>query len=329
MPAPVGIPARAAGEYGNVRLTGIDHDADGRLSNRDGVLSALVAYVLWGVFPVYFKLVQAVPPTEVLTHRIIWAVPFGALILQVRKQWPEVRQAFSSPSTLFWLALAALLISANWFIYIWAVQQQEVLQASLGYYINPLMYVLVGVLFLKERLRRPQVVSVLLAAIGVSYLTIRGGQFPFVALSLALLFTMYGVIRKQVAVGAMPGLFIETLLLFPFALAWLGWLTMLEQASFAASTTSLSLLLTLAGPLTVVPLLLFAVAARRLTLTVIGFMQFIAPTLQFIVGIFYGEVLTPAHLVCFVCIWVAVAIFSVDAFYRQKRKPPRIESMGA
>jgi chloramphenicol-sensitive protein RarD len=294
------------------------HTAGDRLSNRDGVLSALVAYVLWGVFPVYFKLVQAVSPTEVLAHRIVWAVPFGALILYARRQWPEVRAAFASPSTFFWLALAALFISVNWFIYIWAVQQEEVLQASLGYYINPLMYVLVGVVFLKERLRRPQVVSVLLAAIGVAFLTIKGGQFPFVAVSLALLFTLYGVIRKQVAIGAMPGLFIETLLLFPFAMAWLGWLMMSHQAEFGQGGASISSLLILAGPLTVVPLLLFAIAARRLTLTVIGFMQFIAPTLQFIVGVFYGEVLTAAHLVCFGCIWAAVAIFSVDAYYQQK-----------
>ena len=310
-------------------MTGIPNDLEDRSSSRDGVLSALIAYLLWGIFPVYFKLLQAVPPTEVLTHRIIWAVPFGALILHVRRQWPEVRQAFASPSTLFWLAVAALFISANWLIYIWAVQQQEVLQASLGYYINPLMYVLVGVLFLKERLRRAQFVSVLLAAVGVSYLTVMGGQFPFVAVSLALLFTLYGVIRKQVAVGAMPGLFIETLLLFPFAMAWLAWLMTSQQATFAGSTVSMALLLMLAGPLTVVPLLMFAIAARRLTLTVIGFMQFIAPTLQFIVGIFYGEVLTPAHLVCFGCIWAAVAIFSIDAFYQQKRKPPRIPSAGA
>ena len=300
-----------------------------RESQREGVITALIAYVLWGVFPVYFKLVQAVPPTEVLVHRIVWAVPFGALILHVRSQWPEVRAVFTSPSTLFWLALAALAISVNWFIYIWAVQQEEVLQASLGYYINPLVYVLVGVLFLKERLRRPQVISVLLAAIGVAYLTIKGGQFPLVAVSLALLFTLYGVIRKQVAVGAMPGLFIETLLLFPFAFAWLGWLTIQQQVEFAHGEPSTSFLLVVAGPLTVVPLLLFAIAARRLTLTVIGFMQFIAPTLQFIVGLLYGEVLTPAHVVCFGCIWAAVAIFSVDAYYQQKRKPPRIQSAGA
>ena len=310
-------------------MSTLPDDAAERQFLRDGVLTALIAYVLWGVFPVYFKLVQAVPPTEVLAHRIVWAVPFGALILHVRRQWPEVRNAVASPSTVFWLALAALAISANWFIYIWAVQQEEVLQASLGYYINPLMYVIVGVVFLKERLRRPQVISVLLAVIGVAYLTMRGGQFPFVAVSLALLFTLYGVIRKQVAIGAMPGLFIETLLLFPFAMAWLGWLMLSQQAEFGGTSVSLSLLLALAGPLTVVPLLMFAIAARRLTLTVIGFMQFIAPTLQFIVGIFYGEVLTTAHLVCFGCIWIAVAIFSVDAFYQQKRKPPRIESAGA
>ena len=316
----MGLPARARGEHGIVRLTGTAPSADDRLSNRDGVLSALIAYVLWGVFPVYFKLVQAVSPTEVLAHRIVWAVPFGALILYARKQWPEVRAAFASPSTIFWLALAALFISVNWFIYIWAVQQEEVLQASLGYYINPLMYVLVGVVFLKERLRRPQVVSVLLAAIGVSFLTIKGGQFPFVAVSLALLFTLYGVIRKQVGIGAMPGLFIETLLLFPLAMAWLGWLMISQQAEFGQGGPSISSLLVLAGPLTVVPLLLFAIAARRLTLTVIGFMQFIAPTLQFIVGIFYGEVLTTAHLVCFGCIWAAVAIFSIDAFYQQKSR---------
>jgi chloramphenicol-sensitive protein RarD len=310
-------------------LTDQPDEAAQRLSQREGVMTALIAYVLWGVFPVYFKLVQSVPPTEVLAHRIVWAVPFGALILHVRRQWPEVWKAFTAPATVFWLALAASFISANWFIYIWAVQQGQVLQASLGYYINPLMYVLVGVLFLNERLRRAQVVSVLLAAIGVSYLTIKGGQFPFVAISLALLFTLYGVIRKQVAVGAMPGLFIETLLLFPFAAAWLGWLMISQQAAFGQAGVSISLLLMLAGPLTVVPLLLFAIAARRLTLTVIGFMQFIAPTLQFIVGIFYGEILTPAHLVCFGCIWAAVAIFSIDAFYQQKRKPPRMESVGA
>jgi len=299
-------------------LSSTAHDADERRSRRDGVLSALLAYVLWGVFPVYFKLVTSVPATEVLVHRIVWAVPFGALIIAVRRQWSDVRVAFGSASTIFWLTLTALFISANWLIYIWAVQHNEVLQASLGYYINPLMYVLVGVVFLRERLRRAQLVSVLLAAAGVSYLTINGGQFPFIAVSLALLFTLYGVIRKQVVIGAMPGLFIETLLLLPFALIWLGWLMSSGQSAFSAGGYEMPALLTLAGPLTVLPLLFFAIAARRLTLTTIGFMQFIAPTLQFILGIFYGEVLTTAHVICFACIWTAVLIFSFDAVYQPK-----------
>ena len=298
-------------------------------ASRQGFIAALICYLLWGVFPVYFKLVQAVPPTEVLTHRIIWAVPFGALILHVRKQWGEVRQAFASPSTLFWLTVAALFISTNWLIYIWAVQQAEVLQASLGYYINPLMYVLVGVLFLKERLRRAQFVSVLLAAVGVSYLTIMGGQFPWVAISLALLFTLYGVIRKQVAVGAMPGLFVETVVLAPAAAAWLLVMALGGGAYISSAGAGMTGLLLMAGPLTVIPLLFFALAARRLSLTAIGFMQFIAPTLQFLTGIYYGERLTLPRIVCFGCIWAAVAIFSIDAFYQQKRRPPRSPTPGA
>lgn len=297
--------------------------------HREGLLAALIAYVLWGLFPIYFIIVAAVAPTEILVHRIVWAVPFGALIIHLRRQWPEVRSALSSMKMLMWLALAALFISVNWLIYIWAVLNEQVLQASLGYYINPLMYVLVGIVFLGERLRRAQLVSVLLATIGVGYLTIKGGEFPIIAISLAALFTSYGVIRKQVAVGAMPGLFIETLLLLPLAAAWLIWLMIFGQAAFATAGWSMSALLLLAGPVTVLPLWLFAVGARQLTLTTIGFMQFIAPTLQFIVGIYFGERLTLPHLICFACIWIAVAIFSFDAFYAQNRKPPRAKPVGA
>lgn len=305
-----------------------DELRDHRL-RREGLLAALIAYVLWGLFPVYFIIVATVAPTEILVHRIVWAVPFGALIIHLRHQWTEVRSALASARIVFWLALAALFISVNWLIYIWAVLNEQVLQASLGYYINPLMYVLVGVAFLAERLRRAQMLSVLLAMIGVGYLTVSGGEFPIIAISLAVLFTSYGVIRKQVAVGAMPGLFIETLLLVPFALAWLIWLMMSGQAAFTAAGWSMSALLILAGPVTVVPLLMFAIGARLLTLTTIGFMQFIAPTLQFIVGLYFGEELTGPHLVCFACIWIAVAIFSIDAFYSQNRKPPQARPAGA
>lgn len=301
------------------------HDADSEAQRlrREGLLAALIAYLLWGLFPIYFLIVASVAPVEVLAHRIVWAVPFGALIIHLRRQWSEVRLALISARMMFWLGLAALFISVNWLIYIWAVQNEQVLQTSLGYYINPLMFVLVSVLFLGERLRKPQIISVLLATIGVAYLTITGGEFPIIALSLATLFTLYGVIRKQVAVGAMPGLFVETLLLLPIALGWLIWLMQSEQAAFGTAGWSMSGLLMLAGPVTVVPLLLFAIGARQLTLTTIGFMQFIAPTLQFFIGIYFGEELTMPNLICFVFIWTAVAIFSVDAFYMQNKKPPQ------
>ncbi len=285
---------------------------------KSGVILGLLAYTMWGVFPVYFKWIEMVAPTEVLVHRVVWAVPFGALIIMARRQWRDVRAAFVDRTMLFWLALAALCISVNWLIYIWAVQNERIFEASLGYYINPLMYVAVGVAVLGERLRRFQIVAVVLASIGVAYLTFSGGIFPWVALSLAALFTTYGVIRKQVAIGAMPGLFVETTMLFPFALAWLLVLVATNQASFAAGDTGLSALLMLGGPITVMPLLLFAISAKRLSLTTIGFMQFLAPTLQFFTGLYYGEKLTPAHLVCFGFIWAAVAFFSYDAVRASK-----------
>lgn len=288
---------------------------------RSGVILGLIAYTLWGVFPVYFKWIEAVAPTEVLVHRVVWAVPFGALIIFSRRQWRDVRGAFLDRSMLAWLGLAALCISINWLIYIWAVQNERIFESSLGYYINPLMYVAVGVVFLGERLRKLQMIAVGLAFIGVLYLTLNGGIFPWVALSLAALFTAYGVIRKQVAIGAMPGLFVETSLLFPFAAAWLVVLMLGQDASFAAGDTEMSFLLMMAGPITVVPLLLFAISAKRLTLTTIAFMQFLAPTLQFLTGLYYGEKLTPAHIVCFGLIWVAVIIFSYDAISAGRKKP--------
>ncbi len=289
-------------------------------ASRSGLVAGLIAYSLWGVFPIYFKLVAAVSPAEVLMHRIVWAVPFGALILFLRKQWPEVRRALTHRSTVLWLSLSALLITVNWFIYIWAVINERIFETSLGYYINPLMYVLVGVLFFQERLRALQMFAVVSATIGVSVLAISGGEFPWVALSLGVLFTGYGVIRKRVAVGAMPGLFVETTLLFPFAFVPLVWLVWSGASAISSGETSLNLLLVLAGPVTVMPLLLFAIAARKLTLTTVGFLQYLAPTLQFLTGVYYGEVLTTAHLICFGLIWTAVAMFSVDAL-RATKKP--------
>lgn len=291
--------------------------------DRAGVFAALLAYTLWGIFPVYFKLVGSVVPLEVLGHRVLWSVPFGALIIAGRHQWREVRGALVDRSMLAWLAVAAICISANWFIYIWAVQNERIFETSLGYYINPLMYVAVGVILLGERLHRLQIVAVVLAGSGVLFLAISGGTLPWVALSLAGLFTAYGVIRKQISIGAMPGLFVETLLLFPIALAWLVWLVVHGEASFVSGGGGLKILLLLAGPVTVLPLLFFAIAAKRLTLTTVGFVQFLAPTLQFGTGLYYGEVLTQAHIVCFACIWTAVAIFSYDAL----RMTPRAATL--
>jgi len=287
---------------------------------REGVTAALVCYLIWGVLPVYFKLVQAVSSEEILLHRVIWAVPFGALILHVRRQWPEVRRALSHRAMLGMLATSALFVAVNWYIYIIAVQSDRIFQASLGYYINPLIFVLVGVVFLGETLRRLQLAAVLLAALGVLVLTFSGGEFPFIALSLGVSFTAYGVIRKKVVIGAMPGLFVETVVLAPVALAWLAWLVASGTAVFGQAGTGLSALIVLAGPVTVVPLLFFAVAARRLTLTTIGFMQFIAPTLQFCTGLYFGERLTLPRLVCFACIWIAVTLFSIDAIRQSRRR---------
>lgn len=290
---------------------------------REGIAAGLVAYVLWGFLPIYFKIVEAIPPLEVLAHRIVWAVPFGVPIILARRQWPDVREALLNVRTVGWLTLSALLIAVNWLVYIWAVQQEEIFQASLGYYINPLMYVLVGVVFFKERLRPAQTVAVLLAGGGVTVLALSGSQFPVIALTLATSFTIYGVIRSRVAIGGMPGLFIETLILFPAAVAYLGYITSTGASSFGPDDLPLAGLLMLAGPFTVLPLLAFALAARRLRLSTIGIMQFIAPTMQFFVGLAYGEMLTMAHVVCFALIWTAVVVFSADAFKASRSIPAR------
>ena len=204
-------------------------------------------------------------------------------------------------------------------IYVWAVGADRILEASLGYYINPLMYVLAGVLILREPLRRLQMIAIGLAASGVLVLTIAQGVFPWVALSLAALFTGYGYIRKTIAVGAMPGLFIETAMLSPIALIYLLWLAGKGQGAFTATGAPLDWLLILAGPVTVVPLVCFALSARRLRLVTIGVLQYIGPTFQFLIGLMYGEPFTLAHGICFGLIWLAVAVFSADAWRAQRR----------
>ncbi|MEJ2128834.1 MAG: EamA family transporter RarD [Woeseiaceae bacterium] len=283
-------------------------------------MAGFVAYTLWGFLPVYFKAVIEVSSLEILAHRIIWAVPFGALIITLRRQWPEIRAAFRHRRLMLWLTTSALLIAVNWFVYIIAVATDRIFQASLGYYINPLIFVLFGVAFFGERLRTLQKFAVAMAAIGVAVLTSSGGELPWIALFLGTSFAFYGVIRKRTVIGAMPGLLVETAILAPFALLWLGWMINAGQASFASASPSLTALLLAAGPITVVPLVAFAIAAKRLNLTTVGFMQFLAPSLQFATGIYYGEQLTVPRIICFGCIWIAVAFFSVDAIKESRRR---------
>ena len=303
--------------------------SDDQSAAKEGVFIGLLAYVMWGLLPIYFKIISSIGTTEILAHRIIWAVPFGALIIVFRRQWGEVRRVFLHKANLSWLVLAAICIGFNWLIYVWAVQNEKIFEASLGYYINPLMYVLVGVFFFHEKLRRLQFVAVALAASGVVILTISGDEVPWVSLSLAVLFTIYGVIRKRVPIGAMPGLFVETILLFPLAMAWLIWLMFNGQATFGQTDVEMTSLILLAGPITVLPLLFFAVAARRLPLSTIGFMQFLAPTLQLGAAVYYGEPVTTPLMICFGLIWLAVVFFVYDALRSVKKKPLPIESTGA
>lgn len=288
-------------------------------------MTGLAAYLMWGFLPVYFVIVRNVDPTEVLAHRIIWAVPFGALILSFRRQWAEVGRALTHRAMLGWLSLSAVFIGINWFVYIWAIQDGRILETSLGYYINPLTNMLVGYLFFGERLRRFQAVAVVLATLGVTVLTLSAGKVPWVALFLAVSFSVYAGVRKKVVIGGMPGLFVETVLLMPFATAWFAFLFSSSQMVFASGDASMNFWLMVAGPITALPLLCFALAARRLSLMTIGFMQFLAPTIQFCTGIYFGEDLTTAHIVCFGFIWLAVAFFIFDAFKSAKKKPLREE----
>jgi chloramphenicol-sensitive protein RarD len=272
---------------------------------------------MWGFLPVYFVLVRDVDPTEVLAHRVLWAVPFGALILSFRQQWTEVGRALTHSAMLGWLSLSAVFIGLNWFVYIWAIQDGRILETSLGYYINPLTNMLVGFWLFGERLRRYQKIAVGFATIGVLVLTLAGDEVPWVALFLAVSFTVYAAVRKKVVIGGMPGLFVETVLLLPFALAWFAYLYTSSRLVFGDGNASMTVWLMLAGPITALPLLCFALAARRLSLTTIGFMQFLAPTIQFCTGIYFGEELTIPHMICFGFIWSAVAFFIYDALNKQ------------
>lgn len=286
---------------------------------RLGLICGVAAYTLWGLFPLYLKQLAPATAAEIVAQRILWSVPFGAFILSLRGQWRETLAAVRSARIVALLAVAAVFIAGNWLVYVWAVANNHVLQASLGYYINPLIFIATGVIVLKEKLSRAQIVAVVLAAVGVSVLTFGAGVFPWPSFVLAFSFTAYGYVRKTTPVGAMPGLFIETVLLSPIALLFLIWLQSKGAMALGHHGLRLDVLLFLAGPATVIPLVTFALAARRLSLTTIGFLQYIGPTGQFMLGLYYGEQFTLFHAICFGLIWTALALISIDAIRRNRR----------
>lgn len=287
---------------------------------RRGYALGLTAYVIWGLFPVYFKLLESIPALEIITHRAIWSALFGAALLLVWKHPGWWRELLDNPRRLAVLGASGVLIASNWLVYVWAVNNGHMLEASLGYYINPLINVLLGLLVLRERLRPLQWVAVGLAALGVAQQVWQLGSLPWVSLVLALTFGFYGLIRKQAPVDALPGLVVETWMLLPLALGWLLLFADGPSAHLAFWTTPQALWLAAAGPITLVPLVCFNAAARHLPYATLGFLQYIAPTLVLLQAVLlFGEHLDSTRLVAFGCIWLALVVYSVDIWYRLRR----------
>ena len=280
-------------------------------SRRAGLLFGVGAYLLWGVLPLYFKLLAGVSPTEIVAHRIVWSLVFLALLATLWRRWPAIRAAATTKRVMMTLTVTALLIAVNWLIYIWAVLNGHVLAGSLGYYLNPLVNVLLGVVLLKERLTRGQAAAVALAALGVSVLAVRAADGLWISLTLALSFGLYGFIRKIAPVDALEGLAMETAILAPVSLAYVLWLQQQGMGGFAAHGASTNALLIVGGAVTAIPLLLFNAAAKRLPYSTLGFLQYIAPSLQFLLAVsVFGEPFTGAHALCFGAIWAALLIFA-------------------
>ena len=282
-------------------------------SVRLGFFCALGAYTIWGLLPLYFKALGHIQPELMLAHRIVWSLPTGLVLLAIAGALPELKAALNRKITLG-LTLSALLIALNWLVYIWAVGQDRVLEASLGYYINPLVNVAIGALFLAERLRLMQWSAVGLATIGVIVMAYALGEVPVVALVLCFSFAGYALIRKYLVIDGRAGFVLETAILFPLALIWLFHFSEQGGAVWGHGTPRDIGLLLLAGPLTAFPLILFALAAKRLTFATVGMMQYIGPTLQFLLAtLFFGEVFGPVHGLAFGFIWAALFVFSFDS----------------
>ena len=284
-----------------------------------GVAYAAAAFVVWGIVPIFWKFMAHVPAVEIVMHRIVWTLLFAAVTILALGKWPLLKTALTTPRTLQALAMSGLLIGMNWGLFIWAVNVGRIEETSLGYYINPLVNFLLGTLLLGERLSRVQLAAVGLASAGVLNQAIAVGVVPWVSLTLAVSFGFYGLIRKHVAVESLVGLTVEAIVLTPIALGYLAYLGATGTGMFLTHDRITDALLVLAGPITALPLLMFAVGVRRVKLSTIGFLQYIAPSIALVIAVtMYGEKFTSAHAVTFGLIWLALGLISWEAFRRER-----------
>ena len=282
-----------------------------------GLIAGIACFGTWGLIPIYWKLLATIPATEILAHRFVWTTIFLSIVLSLQKRWRELFDIVRSRRSLIYCLTGGLAIASNWFLFIYAVNIDRVIETSLGYFMTPLMNVLFGAIFLRERLTRWQFASFMLAALGVLNLTFGYGRFPWIAVLLCLSFGLYGLLRKQSGTAAIPGLFIETILLVPFAVIFLIFLQRSGALMFARAGEWLSILLISTGVVTAVPLFWFGYATRHLRLITIGFLQYLSPIGSFFLGVFlYHEPFTRGHLITFILIWIALAVFTGEAVMR-------------
>lgn len=289
-----------------------------------GVLSGVAAYLIWGFLPIYLKSLQSVPALQIMLHRVVWAFAFVLILVLVRRRLAGIFQSLRNRRVILAYTLTAILLAVNWLVYIYGVNSDQVVETSLGYFINPLFSVALGVIFLRERLRFTQWLPIGLATVAVIYLTLQYGSLPWIALALAFSFGMYGLIKKIAPLSAMDSLFVETGILFLPALLYLLFSENQGAGAFGHQGWQLSILLAFSGVVTALPLLLFGRAARSIPLSMLGILQYIAPTVQFLLGVYlYQEDFSGSRLVGFAMIWLALLIFSLEGFYqRRKRTAP-------
>jgi chloramphenicol-sensitive protein RarD len=289
--------------------------------DRGGIAAALAAFIFWGLVPIYYKGLESVSAWEVLAHRVIWSVPVLLVFLLLRDGRAFWRRLRLPPATVGWLLLSGSVLAVNWLVFVWAVANERILDTSLGYFGTPLVNVIMGYLVLKERLTPHQVMAVAMAAAGTLYLAWFLGNPPWVAMTLAVSFGVYGLLRKRLDVGPMLGLLWETLLLFPPALAYVYWLATRSAMDFLHVSPAIDLLLLGSSLATVVPLIWFNMAAQKLPLSILGFFQYVAPSMSFLIAVFmYGEHFTRGHAVAFTCIWLALLLVSIEPFRRARRR---------